>query len=165
MLPALSHLYNPSTRQAVEASSRNNGLPMFGSPTNWAELTSPLLAAIDLYVRFVVRSEIQVLSAEAETAVATAEQNEHILTVQQAADVLGMRPQTVYEWIKANKLPSFTVGSRSVRLKRGDVLAALQAHSQPDGRRKYARRINGEAKRKRGSILNGSLSGKGVAYA
>lgn len=165
MLPALSHLYNLSTRQGISASPLHIGLPVPSTPINWAELASPLLAAIDLYVRFVVRSEIQVLSDEAATAVATTEQNEQILTVQQAADVLGMRPQTVYEWIKAGKLPSFTVGRRSVRLKHGDVLAALQAYSQPDGRRKYARRINGAVKQKRDSALGSNPSGKEVAYA
>jgi excisionase family DNA binding protein len=149
MLPALSHPYNPSTRQAISALPLHAGLPMPGTPINWAELSGPLLTAIDLYVRFVVRSEIQVFSDEAATAVATTEQNEQILNVQQAADVLGMRPQTVYEWIKAGKLSSFTVGSRSVRLKRGDVLAALQAHIQPNGRRKHARHINGVAKQKK----------------
>ena len=164
MLPALSHLYNLSTRQGISTSPLHTGSPMFGTPVNWAELASPLLAAVDIYVRFVVRNEIQALSNEAAIAVTTAEQNEQILNVQQAADVLGMRPQTVYEWIKAGKLPSLTVGGRSVRLKRGDVLAALQAHSQLDGRRKYARRINGVAKQKCSSVL-GNRNGKEVAYA
>jgi excisionase family DNA binding protein len=150
MLPALSQPYNLSARQALLTSSLCAGVPTLGStPTNWAELINPLLAVVDMYVRFVVRNEIQVLSDEMATAIATTEKHEQVLTVQQAADVLGMRAQTVYEWIKAGKLPSFTIGSRAVRLKRGDVLAALQAHSQPDGRRKYARRIKGAVKQKK----------------
>jgi excisionase family DNA binding protein len=165
MLPALSQPYNLSIRQAFSALPLNAGLPTHSTPVNWAELVNPLLSAIDMYVRLIVRSEVQALSDEMATAVATAEQHEQVLTVQQAADVLGMRPQTVYEWIKAGKLSSFTIGSRSVRLKRGDVLSALQTHSQPDGRRKYARRINGAAKQKRSSVLGNSLSGKGVVYA
>ncbi|WP_158011113.1 helix-turn-helix domain-containing protein [Hymenobacter lapidarius] len=60
----------------------------------------------------------------------------------QAAQLLGLCPQTVYEWAKAEKLQAFKVG-RAVRFKRGHVLAALQQQTQPDGRRKYARRATG----------------------
>lgn len=165
MLPALSHLHNSSSRQAVSPWPMTNDLPLYGQPLNWAELIAPIIAAIDLHTRRVIREEVMLLSNEAAAVAAEAEQYDQVLTVQQAADLLGLRPQTVYEWVKAGKLPSFTIGSRSVRLKHGDVLAALQAHSQPDGRRKYARRINGAAKQKRASVLGNSLSKKEMVYA
>ena len=77
-------------------------------------------------------------------AAAEPDRNDQILTRSQAADLLGMRPQTVFEWIKADKLKAFRVG-RAVRLKRGQVLAALQAQTT-DGRRKYA----GKASKQKG---------------
>lgn len=82
--------------------------------------------------------------AEQAAAAAEADRNEEVLTVNQAAQLLGLRPQTVYEWVKAEKLPAFKVG-RGVHFKRGQVLAALQQQTQPDGHRKYARRSTGRS--------------------
>lgn len=94
---------------------------------------------LDQQSRKIAREEYALILAESAAAAVEAEQNDQVLTVQQAAGLLGIRPQTVYEWIKAQKLTAFKVGS-AVRLKRGQVLAALRAQTQPDGRRKYARR-------------------------
>jgi excisionase family DNA binding protein len=106
---------------------------------NYAELLAPFVDGILQQASLDARKQFELLLAEQAAAAVEADRNDEVLTVQQAADILGMRPQTVYEWIKAGKLPSYNMG-RSVRLKRGQVLAALQAQTQPDGRRKYARR-------------------------
>jgi len=97
-------------------------------------------ALVEQRARLIAREEFQLLLAEHTATAAEADNNEHLVTVAQAAELLGVISQTVYEWIKAGKISSFTIGSRSVRLKRGDVLAALRARTQPNGRRKYARR-------------------------
>ncbi len=107
-------------------------------------LIAPLLAEIDRHARRIVREEHALLVAEQPAAV---HEQQDSLTVQQAAKALAMHPQTVYEWIKTGKLQSFRVG-RAVRLKPEHVAAALQAHSQPDGRRKYARRNTGSGQGK-----------------
>ena len=94
-------------------------------------------------MRQVAREEFHLLAAEQMAAAAEVEKNEKFLTVNQVADILGVRPQTVYEWNKANKLTALRTGkgSRTLRFKRGDVYAALHAQTQPDGRRKHARRV------------------------
>jgi excisionase family DNA binding protein len=107
---------------------------------NWSELLAPLFAEIDQHTRRAAREEYELLLVKKATEAAEAERNDQVLTVQQAADLLEVRPQTVYEWIKAGKLKAYRIG-RAVRLKRGQVLAALQAQARPDGRRKYARKV------------------------
>ena len=115
------------------------GSPLNVPPTNWAEMFTPLFAAIDLHSRRAAREEYELLLAEKAEATAEADRNDQVLTVAQTAELLGMQPQSVYEWIKAGKLQAFKLG-RAVRLKRGQLMAALQAQTLPDGRRKYARR-------------------------
>ncbi|MBH8557923.1 helix-turn-helix domain-containing protein [Hymenobacter negativus] len=115
------------------------------APSHWAPVLQ-LIALAEQRFRQIAREEHLLLAAEQIDVAAVADQNDQMLTVQQAAAVLGMKPQTVYEWIKAGKIQSCTAGSRSVRIKRGHVLAALQAHTQPDGRRKYARRSSSTPK-------------------
>lgn len=149
MLPTLGHPYphGASNPQALVPWPLNGTLVPGPSP-NWAELLAPLLMAIDFHTRQVIREEITLIAQEASTLAEAAEKDDEILTVQQAATLLGVQPQTAYEWIKAGKLASFTIGNRSIRLRRGAVLAALQAQCRPDGRRKYARRVSGTAKTK-----------------
>jgi len=108
----------------------------------WPELLTKLFQELDRHVRRAAREEYELLVAEKAATTAEADRNEEVLTVNQAAQLLGLRPQTVYEWVKAEKLQAFKVG-RGVRFKRGQVLAALKQQIQPDGRRKYARRTSG----------------------
>ena len=98
------------------------------------------------YARRVLREEYESLAAEKAAAVAETDRNDQVLSVKEAAQLLGLRPQTVYEWVKAEKLTHFKIG-RHVRFKRGHVLAALKLQTQPDGRRKYARRTTGRPSR------------------
>ncbi|WP_158010898.1 helix-turn-helix domain-containing protein [Hymenobacter lapidarius] len=100
------------------------------------------LTQLECYIRWAAREEYELMTVEKAAAAAEADQNDQVLTVAQAAQLLGLCPQTVYEWAKAEKLQAFKVG-RAVRFKRGHVLAALQQQTQPDGRRKYARRATG----------------------
>jgi hypothetical protein len=80
------------------------------------------------------------LLAEREAAAAEAERNEKLLDKDQTAEMLGgVAKKTVDAWRERGILPSHRIGGR-VFFKMGEVLAALQAHTQPDGRRKYARR-------------------------
>jgi len=78
--------------------------------------------------------------SEQKSTAERAQQDEKLLTVEQAANLLGIRRQTAYEWIKGGKLIACRVGKRDLRLKHGQVMATLKELIQPDGRRKYARR-------------------------
>lgn len=44
-----------------------------------------------------------------------------LLTVQQAAEMLQMSTSTIWRWINQGDLPSYRVGQRRVRVRRGDV--------------------------------------------
>lgn len=135
---AHSHQQAPigqTSQQLTALASR----PPSALPIDWAAVLVPLFAEIDRHSRRAAREEYALLLAEQAAEVEQADKNDQVLTVQQAADLIGVRPQTVYEWIKADKLRAHKIG-RSVRLKHGDVLAALRVQTQPDGRRKYARR-------------------------
>lgn len=111
------------------------GLPPNQLITEWGDI----VAAIVSLTRRAAREEYERIAAEQAATAAETDENQIIDTVRTAAAILNVREQTVYEWIKDNKLKSYKVG-RAVRLKRGDVLAALKAQTLPDGRRRYARR-------------------------
>ena len=115
-------------------------------PTDWAKILIKLLEAFDRQSRQAAREEYKLLLAEQAEAAAEADRNDQVLTVAQTAELLGLQPQSIYEWIKAGKLQAFKMG-RAVRLKRGQVMAALQAQTLPDGRRKYARRATNKKSR------------------
>lgn len=108
----------------------------------WPNLFTSLLEELNRFTRQAAREEYELMDVAKALAAKENDQNDEILTVKQAAQLLGLRPQTVYEWIKVQKLTSFRVG-RAVRFKREQVLKALIQQTQPDGRRKYARRITG----------------------
>jgi excisionase family DNA binding protein len=82
----------------------------------------------------VARALAQKASEAAET-----EKNAELLNDRQAAELLGVKPKTVHSWKQKGILPSYRLGGR-IFYKRGEVLAALESNTQPDGRRKYARR-------------------------
>ena len=108
----------------------------------WALLT-PLFEELDRYARRAAREEYELLVAEKATDAAETDRNDQVLTVNQAALLLGLRPQTMYEWVKAEKLQAHKVEARAIRFKRGNVLAAPELQPQPDGQSKYARRTTG----------------------
>jgi excisionase family DNA binding protein len=105
---------------------------------NWAEVLAPLFEQLDQQSRRAAREEYIKLLAEQETTTAEARRNEEPLTVKQAAELLGITAQTAWEWQKRKVLTSYRIGRR-IFFRRGEVLAALQAHTHQDGRRKYAR--------------------------
>ena len=77
-------------------------------------------------VRAVVRHE---LHHHAPAAVADAAPADELLSVREAATLLGVTVQTVHEWKRRGLLKYHKLGSRSY-LKRADVLAALQGHQR-----------------------------------
>ena len=77
-------------------------------------------------VRAVVRHE---LHHHAPAAVADAAPTDELLSVREAATLLGVTVQTVHEWKRRGLLKYHKLGSRSY-LKRADVLAALQGHQR-----------------------------------
>lgn len=77
-------------------------------------------------VRAVVRHELQHHAPPA--APATAPPDE-LLSIREAADLLGVTVQTVHEWKRRGLLKYHKLGSRSY-LKRADVLAALQGQQR-----------------------------------
>jgi excisionase family DNA binding protein len=54
---------------------------------------------------------------------------DELLSIQEAAEMLGVTVQTVHEWKRRGLLKYHKLGSRSY-LKRADVLAALQGHQR-----------------------------------
>jgi excisionase family DNA binding protein len=74
-------------------------------------------------VAAVVRHEIQ--HAPPAPAGAANSTDEELLSVREAATLLGVTVQTVHEWKRRGLLKYHKLGSRSY-LKRGEVLAALQ---------------------------------------
>lgn len=102
---------------------------------------APIIAFLDQRTRQLVKEELQFLTHK-EANCGSRPSNNQLLTVQQAADMLNVKPQTVYVWIQSGRLPAHRIGSRGVRLQHSQVQATLQALTQPDGRRKYARRAN-----------------------
>lgn len=107
--------------------------------TQGVEFLTPFFEEID---RRVDRRVVEAVDrALAQKAADTAEQvkNEELLNDLQAAELLGVKRKTVHSWKQKGILPSHRLGGR-VFYKRGEVLAALESHTQPDGRRKYARR-------------------------
>lgn len=56
---------------------------------------------------------------------------DELLSIQEAAVMLGVTVQTVHEWKRRGLLKYHKLGSRSY-LKRADVLAALQGHQRSE---------------------------------
>ena len=78
-------------------------------------------------LRAVIRHELQ-HHAPAATVGNTAPADE-LLSIREAAELLGVTVQTVHEWKRRGLLKYHKLGSRSY-LKRADVLAALQGHQR-----------------------------------
>lgn len=49
-----------------------------------------------------------------------------MLTVKEAADLLGLRPSTLRKWIFARRLDVVRVGSRAVRIRRATLEALIR---------------------------------------
>ena len=77
-------------------------------------------------VRALVRFELQQAPA---APVGTAAPADELLSIREAATLLGITVQTVHEWKRRGLLKYHKLGSRSY-LKRADVLAALQGHQR-----------------------------------
>ncbi len=54
---------------------------------------------------------------------------EKLLTVPEAAEFLGMAPNTIYIWGREGKLPALKIGS-AVRFRRSDLEAFLDSQRQ-----------------------------------
>ena len=78
-------------------------------------------------VRAVIRHELQHHAPAG--AVGNAATADELLSIREAAALLGVTVQTVHEWKRRGLLKYHKLGSRSY-LKRADVLAALQGHQR-----------------------------------
>jgi excisionase family DNA binding protein len=114
-------------------------IPLPAALASFGNLLAPIISELDQFARRAAREEYAKLLAETEAATAEARRNEEPLTVKQVAELLNVTPQTAWEWYKRDLLNGSKIGGRLL-FRRGDVLAALQAQTQPDGRRKYARK-------------------------
>ncbi len=79
-------------------------------------------------VRAVVRHELHHHAPAAPTT-ASAGPADELLSIREAATMLGVTVQTVHEWKRRGLLKYHKLGSRSY-LKRADVIAALQGHQR-----------------------------------
>ena len=77
-------------------------------------------------LRAVIRHELQAHAPSPASPTATADE---LLSIRQAAELLGVTVQTVHEWKRRGLLKYHKLDSRSY-LKRTDVLAALQGHQR-----------------------------------
>jgi excisionase family DNA binding protein len=118
---------------------------MAPGPNSWAELLTPMFEALDRRWIQTAEQVFTKLTAKQAAESAARERADELLNKPQAAALLGVRPKTVDAWKSKGTLPSYKLGGR-IFYKRGEVMAALEAQTQPDGRRKYARRaINKKA--------------------
>ncbi|WP_197076819.1 helix-turn-helix domain-containing protein [Hymenobacter terrenus] len=78
-------------------------------------------------LRAVIRHELQAHAPAAPVA-STAPADE-LLSIREAAELLGVTVQTIHSWKQKGMLRYHKLGSRSY-LKRVDVLAALQGHQR-----------------------------------
>lgn len=104
-----------------------------------ADFLTPLLEYFDRRVDQRVTEAVARALAQKDIEAAEQEKSEELLNDQQAAELLGVKRKTVHVWKQKGILPSHRLGGR-VFYKRGEVLAALNANTQVDGRRRYARR-------------------------
>ena len=79
-------------------------------------------------VRAIVRHERSSIPAAPATGTSPADE---LLSIQEAAQMLGVTVQTVHEWKRRGLLKYHKLGSRSY-LKKADVLAALQGHQRSE---------------------------------
>ena len=77
-------------------------------------------------VRALVRFELQQVPAAPVSNTAPADE---LLSIREAATLLGVTVQTVHEWKRRGLLKFHKLGSRSYIL-RGDIVAALQGHQR-----------------------------------
>ena len=78
-------------------------------------------------LRAVIRHELQAHATAA--PVGNMPPTDELLSIREAATLLGVTVQTVHEWKRRGLLKYHKLGSRSY-LKRADVLAALQGHQR-----------------------------------
>ena len=78
-------------------------------------------------LRAVIRHELQ--SHAPAAPVGNTAPADELLSIREAATLLGVTVQTVHEWKRRGLLKYHKLGSRSY-LKRADVLAALQGHQR-----------------------------------
>lgn len=57
-----------------------------------------------------------------------------LLTVEQLAERLHLRPRTVQEWSRQGRIPAVRLSAKVVRYKWQDVLAALPDDPEPEKR-------------------------------
>ena len=98
-------------------------------------------------VRAVVRHELQHHAPPA--AVGTAAPADELLSVREAAELLGVTVQTCHDWKRRGMLPYHKLGSRSY-LKRADVLAALTSEQRTHKPGKGTATANGTGGRRNG---------------
>ena len=77
-------------------------------------------------VRAIVRHELQ---QAIPAPVGTAAPADELLSIREAAELLGVTVQTCHEWKRRGMLRYHKLGSRSY-IKRGDIMAALQGHQR-----------------------------------
>jgi excisionase family DNA binding protein len=90
-------------------------------------LTGDTYAQLIEDVRAVVRHELQ--SHAPAAPVGTAAPADELLSIREAATLLGVTVQTVHEWKRRGLLKYHKLGSRSY-IKLADVQAALQGHQR-----------------------------------
>jgi hypothetical protein len=119
--------------------SAGNSLNPLTSLLPWASFLEPFIQEFERRQEQKARELFLRLLNEQAASSTKKEKDEELLNKPQTAALLNIRPKTVDAWKTKGILPSHKLGGR-IFYKRGEVLAALQAQTQPDGRRKYARR-------------------------
>ena len=109
----------PTLRELLEAPERARALP--------PEAMAAILGELVLHLaRLLVMINTRVPGTQQDPKQET---QEHLLTVQQAADLLGVRPAHVYALARRRELPVIRVG-KFVRIRQGDLHVYLERHRQ-----------------------------------
>src|ERR1700730_824852 len=107
----------PTLRELLEAPENARALPPEAMATILGELVLHL-------ARLLVMINTRVPGTQQDPK---QEIQEHLLTVQQAADLLGVRPAHVYALARRRELPVIYVG-KFVRIRQGDLHTWLERH-------------------------------------
>jgi len=57
--------------------------------------------------------------------------SDRLLTVQQAAERLGLKPSTLYAWAYERRIPTVKLFGRSLRFKASDIDKLIRQHERP----------------------------------
>lgn len=137
----MNKLTNSTPKNAVKSSidrNKNIALNQSPSPTPFPVGIGQMLEAYFAQYKDAVDALRHEVLQNQQPVPAVAD-SEKLLTATQAAEMLSLCRQTVFDYAKRGLLISYRLGGRTY-FKQGEVVAAMQSQQQPTGRRKQPRK-------------------------